>query len=421
MDMPNQATDSVENAITAYREGRMVIIVDDEDRENEGDLAMAADAVTPEAINFMATVGRGLICCSMEGDRLDQLNLPPMVQRNTARLGTDFTVSVDATEGITTGISAFDRAQTILTLLNEESTPDDLARPGHIFPLRYAEGGVLVRAGQTEASVDLARMVGRYPAGVICEVMGDDGRMALRPELETISEEHDIPIVSVADIIQYRFEHEKLIERVAEARLPTPHGEFRVVAYRSGVDPAEHLALVRGNIDPDKPALVRVHSECLTGDVFGSLRCDCGDQADYAMKMIGESGNGVFLYMRQEGRGIGLVNKLKAYALQDEGMDTVDANAKLGFPMDLRHYGVGAQILVDLGVGKIKLLTNNPRKVIGLEGYGLEIVDKIPIEIAPNAENERYLRTKKDRMGHLLDIPEPQSAPESSPESVPLD
>jgi 3,4-dihydroxy 2-butanone 4-phosphate synthase/GTP cyclohydrolase II len=427
--MPNPATDSVEIAITAYRDGRMVLIVDDEDRENEGDFAMAADAVTPEAINFMATVARGLICCSMEGGRLDQLDLPPMVQRNTARLGTAFTVSVDASEGITTGISAFDRARTIQTLLNEESTPDDLARPGHIFPLRYAEGGVLVRAGQTEASVDLARLAGRYPAGVICEVMGEDGRMALRPELEKISEKHSIPIVTVADIIQFRFQHENLIERVAEARLPTPHGEFRVVAYKSGVDPAEHLALVRGDIDVEKPALVRVHSECLTGDVFGSLRCDCGDQADYALKMIGESGNGVFLYMRQEGRGIGLVNKLKAYALQDQGMDTVDANEKLGFPMDLRHYGVGAQILVDLGVGKFKILTNNPKKMVGLEGYGLEIVDQIPIEIKPNAENERYLRTKKDRMGHLLDIPripekpEPdsESAPRHSPETVPGD
>ncbi|MCH8103468.1 MAG: bifunctional 3,4-dihydroxy-2-butanone-4-phosphate synthase/GTP cyclohydrolase II [Chloroflexi bacterium] len=419
--MPKAETNSVEIAIMAYREGRMVIIVDDEDRENEGDFAMAADAVTPEAINFMASVGRGLICCPMEGDRLDQLDLPPMVQRNTARLGTAFTVSVDASESITTGISAFDRARTIQVLINEESTPNDLARPGHIFPLRYAEGGVLVRAGQTEASVDLAKLAGRYPASVICEVMGEDGRMARRPELEKISEEHDIPIVSVADIIQFRFQHENLIERVAEARLPTPHGVFKVIAYRSGVDPAEHLALVLGKIDPEKPVLVRVHSECLTGDVFGSLRCDCGDQAEYAMKMIGDSGNGIFLYMRQEGRGIGLVNKLKAYALQDEGLDTVEANEKLGFPMDLRHYGVGAQILVDLGVGKFKLLTNNPRKMVGLEGYGLKIVDQIPIEMEPNAENERYLRTKKNRMGHLLDIPEPQSAPESSPESVPLD
>jgi 3,4-dihydroxy 2-butanone 4-phosphate synthase/GTP cyclohydrolase II len=398
--------EAVETAIEAYRKGQMVIIVDDEDRENEGDFAMAADAVTPEAINFMASVGRGLICISMEGDRLDQLDLPMMVQRNTARLGTAFTVSVDATDGITTGISAFDRAHTVKVLINEESTPDNLARPGHIFPLRYAEGGVLVRAGQTEASVDLARLSGRYPAAIICEIMGPDGDMARLPALEKIAVRYDVPIVAVADIIEYRFQHENLIERVAEARIPTAHGEFTAYAYRSGVDPAEHIAMVIGDIDPDVAVTVRVHSECLTGDVFGSLRCDCGDQTEQGLKQIGEAGAGVFLYMRQEGRGIGLVNKLKAYQLQDDGLDTVEANKALGFQMDLRHYGVGAQILADVGVGKFKILTNNPKKVVGLKGYGLEIVERLPLEIEPNSENQTYLETKKRRMGHLLEFPE---------------
>ena len=401
--------EAVEIAIQAYRKGQMVIIVDDEDRENEGDFAMAADAVTPEAINFMATVGRGLICISMEGRRLDELDLPMMVQENTARLGTAFTVSVDATDGITTGISAFDRAHTVKVLINEESGPKALARPGHIFPLRYAEGGVLVRAGQTEASVDLAKLSGRYPAGIICEIMGPDGDMARMPALELIASEHGIPIVTVADLIEYRFQHENLIERVAEARIPTEHGEFQAYAYRSGVDPAEHIALVMGDIDADEAVTVRVHSECLTGDVFGSLRCDCGDQADQALKQIGEAGTGVFLYMRQEGRGIGLVNKLKAYQLQDEGLDTVEANEKLGFQMDLRHYGVGAQILADVGVGKFKILTNNPRKMVGLKGYGLEITEQLPLEIEPNPENLDYLTTKKRRMGHLLEFPEVES------------
>jgi len=384
----------------------MVILVDDEDRENEGDFAMAADAVTPEAINFMATVGRGLICVSMEGGRLDELDLPMMVQRNTARLATAFTISVDATDGITTGISAFDRAQTIRVMIDEKSTPDDLARPGHIFPLRYAKGGVLVRAGQTEGSVDLAKLAGRFPAGIICEIMGPDGDMARMAELEKISDRYGIPIVTVADIIKYRYHHGNLIERVAEARIPTEHGVFQAFAYRSVVDSAEHVAMVMGDIDPDSPTLVRVHSECLTGDVFGSLRCDCGDQAERALKLIGESGNGVFLYMRQEGRGIGLVNKLKAYQLQDEGLDTVEANEKLGFQMDARHYGVGAQILAHIGVGKFKLLTNNPRKMVGLRGYGLKVVEQLPLEIEPNAENIKYLKTKKMRMGHLLEFPD---------------
>jgi 3,4-dihydroxy 2-butanone 4-phosphate synthase/GTP cyclohydrolase II len=404
-----ETLEALEVAIEAYRNGQMVIIVDDEDRENEGDFSMAADSVTPEAINFMASVGRGLICVSMEGDRLDQLDLPMMVRRNTARLGTAFTVSVDATDGITTGISAFDRAHTVKVLINKESSPDDLARPGHIFPLRYAEGGVLVRAGQTEASVDLAKLSGRYPAAIICEIMGPDGGMARLPALEKISARYDIPIVTVADIIEYRFQHENLIERVAEARIPTAHGEFTAYAYRSGVDPAEHIAMVMGDIDPDVAVTVRVHSECLTGDVFGSLRCDCGDQAEQALKRIGEAGAGVFLYMRQEGRGIGLVNKLKAYQLQDEGLDTVEANEKLGFQMDLRHYGVGAQILADVGVGKFKILTNNPKKMVGLKGYGLEIIEQLPLEIEPNSENQTYLETKKRRMGHLLEFPEVQS------------
>jgi len=404
-----ETLEALEVAIEAYRNGQMVIIVDDLDRENEGDFSMAADSVTPEAINFMASVGRGLICVSMEGDRLDQLDLPMMVRRNTARLGTAFTVSVDATDGITTGISAFDRAHTVKVLINEESSPDDLARPGHIFPLRYAEGGVLVRAGQTEASVDLAKLSGRYPAAIICEIMGPDGGMARVPALEKISARYDIPIVAVADIIEYRFQHENLIERVAEARIPTAHGEFTAYAYRSGVDPAEHIAMVMGDIDPDVAVTVRVHSECLTGDVFGSLRCDCGDQAEQALKQIGEAGAGVFLYMRQEGRGIGLVNKLKAYQLQDEGLDTVEANEKLGFQMDLRHYGVGAQILADVGVGKFKILTNNPKKMVGLKGYGLEIIEQLPLEIEPNSENQTYLETKKRRMGHLLEFPEVQS------------
>ncbi len=398
------STESVERAIDAFRAGRMAIIVDDEDRENEGDLAMPADAVTPEAVNFMATQARGLVCVSLEGERLDKLDLPPMVRRNTARLGTNFTVSVDAAHGTTTGISAYDRARTIEVLVDRNSGPDDLVRPGHIFPLRYEEGGVLVRAGQTEASVDLARMAGRYPGGVICEIMREDGQMARRPELEAFAEEHAVPVVTVASIIDYRFQHEKLVERVAEARLPTSWGEFQAVAYSSVVDPAEHVALVMGEVSPDQTTLVRVHSECLTGDVFGSLRCDCGQQARLAMKAIGDAGSGVFLYMRQEGRGIGLLNKLRAYSLQDEGLDTVEANHRLGFPMDLRHYGIGAQILVDLGVRKLNLLTNNPRKVVGLEGYGLVLAGTTPIVAETTSENRRYLETKQTKMGHQLDV-----------------
>ena len=392
---------TVEEAIADIRSGRMVIIVDDEDRENEGDLAMAAECISPEAINFMATHGRGLICVPMLGQRLEQLRLPMMTQENTARLGTAFTVSVDVLTGATTGISAYDRAATVRALISPDTLPEDLGKPGHIFPLRYMEGGVLKRAGQTEASVDLARLAGLYPAGVICEVMADDGNMARMPQLEKFASTHDMKVVTVADIITYRREHEKLVERIAEARVPTIHGEFLAVSYRSIVDPNDHIALVKGNLS-DKPALVRVHSECMTGDVFGSTRCDCGDQVESALQAIEREGSGVFLYMRQEGRGIGIHNKIKAYKLQDEGMDTVEANIALGFAPDPRQYGVGAQILIDLGVKKMRLLTNNPQKRVGLEGFGLEIVEQIPIMGAITDENRRYLETKHTRMGHNL-------------------
>lgn len=393
----------VDKAIEEFSNGRFVIIVDDEDRENEGDLALPADFVTPDAINFMAVHARGLICVSMEGERLDALDLPLMVEHNTARLGTAFTVSVDAAAGTTTGISAADRARTVRVLADPTSKSSDLHRPGHIFPLRYNPGGVLVRAGQTEASVDLARMAGRQPAAVICEIMNPDGRMARRPDLEEFSKQHGIGIVTVSDIIAYRFRHENLVERVAETELPTYWGKFRAIAYRSKVDPWEHLALVMGDVTGDEPALVRVHSECLTGDVFGSYRCDCGDQMRIALDAIAKEKRGAFLYMRQEGRGIGLHNKIKAYALQDAGLDTVEANVELGFPPDLRNYGVGAQILVDLGLHKFRFLTNNPKKVVGLEGFGLEMVERVPIVAPTREENREYLDTKKTKLGHLLD------------------
>jgi 3,4-dihydroxy 2-butanone 4-phosphate synthase/GTP cyclohydrolase II len=393
----------IEDAIADIRAGKMVIIVDDEDRENEGDLAMAADKITPDAINFMATYGRGLICVPMLGPRLDQLRLPMMTQNNTARLGTAFTVSVDVLKGATTGISVHNRAATIRALIDPETRPEDLGIPGHIFPLKYMEGGVLKRAGQTEASVDLARLAGQYPAAVICEIMADDGTMARMETLETFSQQHGIKVVTVADIITYRREHERLIERAAEARVPTRYGEFMAVSYRSIVDTNEHIALVKGTIRADEPTVVRVHSECLTGDVFGSIRCDCGDQMALALQTIQGYPNGVFLYMRQEGRGIGIHNKLKAYALQDQGMDTVDANIALGFAPDPRQYGVGAQILIDLGVKKMRLLTNNPQKRVGLEAFGLEIVEQIPIIAPVTEENRRYMETKRTRMGHLLD------------------
>lgn len=395
---------SVERAIASFKAGRMVILVDDEDRENEGDFAMAAEDITPGAVNFMAMEGRGLICVPMTGKDLARFKLPMMVQNNTSVHGTAFTVSVDAADGITTGISASDRAHTIKLLASEEAGPANLVQPGHIFPLRYQDGGVLVRAGQTEGSVDLARLAGKSPVSVICEIMNPDGTMARRPQLEEISRKHNIPVVSIADIIAYRIAHERLIERLVDTRLPTRYGEFRAVAYKSFVDPEEHVALVKGDIDGSKPVLVRVHSECLTGDVFGSTRCDCGEQAAKALQMIEKAGEGVFVYMRQEGRGIGLVNKLRAYSLQDQGLDTVEANEKLGFPMDLRRYGVGAQILRDLGVRRFRFLTNNPKKIVGLEGFGLELVEQVPLEVEPNKENRRYLQTKKVKMGHILHI-----------------
>ena len=394
---------TVEEAIADIRGGKMVIICDDEDRENEGDLAMAAQGVTAQDVNFMATYARGLICMPMLGQRLEELRIPLMTQDNTARLGTAFTVSVDVLNGATTGISAFDRAATIRALIDPNTVPEDLGRPGHIFPLRYMEGGVLKRAGQTEASVDLARLAGLYPASVICEIMAEDGYMARMPTLEKYSKKHGIKIVTVADIITFRREHEKLIERVAQARVPTEHGEFLAVSYRSLVDPNEHIALVKGEVTATKPVLVRVHSECLTGDVFGSVRCDCGGQMDLALRAIEREGAGIFLYMRQEGRGIGIHNKLKAYELQDAGMDTVEANIALGFAPDPRQYGVGAQILLDLGVNKMRLLTNNPQKRVGLESFGLEIVEQVGILAEVTPENRHYLQTKREKLGHSLD------------------
>ncbi len=396
-------TSLIEDAVEDIRAGKMVIIVDDEDRENEGDLAMAAEKITPDAINFMAMHGRGLICVPMLGERLEQLRLPMMTQDNTARLGTAFTVSVDVLKGATTGISAFDRAATIKALVDPATLPEDLGKPGHIFPLRYMEGGVLKRIGQTEGSVDLVKLAGLYPAAVICEVMADDGTMARMGSLEKFSERHGVKIVTVADIITYRREHEKLVERAGEARIPTDYGDFTAISYRSMVDPNEHIAMVKGDIQADEPTLARVHSECLTGDVLRSTRCDCGDQMALALQAIQEADRGVFVYMRQEGRGIGIHNKLKAYALQDQGMDTVEANIALGFAPDPRQYGVGAQILIDLGVKKMRLLTNNPQKRVGLQSFGLEIVEQVPIIAPVNDENRRYLETKRTRMGHMLE------------------
>ena len=395
---------SMVEAINDIQAGKMVIIVDDKDRENEGDLVMAAAKVTPKAINFMATHGRGLVCAPMLTERLRELQLPMMVTENTSHLGTAFTVSVDALKGATTGISARDRAITIKALLDPKTKPDDLGRPGHVFPLQYAEGGVLVRAGHTEAAVDLPRIAGLYPAGVLCEVLAEDGSMARMPHLKRLSAEHGIGILTIADIIAYRRTREKLVERVAEARLPTKYGDFEAISYRSNVDKNEHVALVLGEITPEEPTLVRVHSECLTSDVFGSIRCDCGEQVAMAQQAIAQEGKGVLVYMRQEGRGIGIHNKLKAYHLQDGGLDTVDANERLGFAPDIRHYGVGAQILEDLGVGKMRILTNNPRKLAGLDGFGsLTVVEQVPIKGHPNKENSKYLTTKRKRMGHLLD------------------
>ncbi|MEW5735193.1 MAG: bifunctional 3,4-dihydroxy-2-butanone-4-phosphate synthase/GTP cyclohydrolase II [Thermodesulfobacteriota bacterium] len=394
---------TVEQAIEEFKKGRLVILVDDEDRENEGDLAIAAEKVTPEIINFMAKYARGLICLSLTKDKADALDLPPMVGVNESPYQTGFTVSIEARHGVTTGISAADRAHTILTAVADDARPSDLVRPGHIFPLRARRGGVIVRAGQTEGSVDLARLAGLKPAGVICEVMDEDGTMARMPSLQKFSEEHGIGIVTIADLIEYRMQRESFVHRSAETVLPTRRGGmFRVVVYENDVDKLLHIALVKGEISPEKPTLVRVHSECITGDVFGSLRCDCGEQLRLAMEKIENDGTGVILYIRQEGRGIGLINKIRAYALQDTGQDTVQANESLGFQPDLRNYGIGAQILVDLGVRKMRLMTNNPKKMVGLNGYGLSIVEQVPVEVPANEFNEKYLECKRLKMGHML-------------------
>ncbi len=392
---------SIAEAIEDFKQGKMFIVVDDEDRENEGDLVLAAEKVTPEAVNFMTRFGRGLVCVPLTAERIETLDLPPMVTNNTDSRDTAFTVSVDA-RGTSTGISAFERAQTIQKLIDDSAGPADFTRPGHIFPLKAKDGGVLRRAGHTEAVIDIANLAGVYPAGVICEIMNEDGTMARVPELLKFAEEHGMKVVTIADLIQYRMKKQKLIWRAAETVLPTSFGEFKLIAYENAVDDKTHLAMVKGEINGEKPVLVRVHSECFTGDVLGSLRCDCGMQLAQAMKQIDDEGCGALVYMRQEGRGIGLVNKLKAYYLQDCGRDTVEANEELGFPADLRDYGLGAQILVDLGVRKMRLLTNNPRKIKGLEGYDLTIVERVPIEISPSSHSMRYLQTKKDKLGHFL-------------------
>src|SRR5438552_3313214 len=407
---------TIEQAIDEFREGRMVVVVDDEDRENEGDLTIAAQFATPEAINFMATHARGLICLCLTEERADELGLRPMTEHNEAPLGTAFTVSVEAREGVTTGISAADRSCTIQVAIHPDSTPHDLVQPGHVFPLRAKPGGVLERSGQTEAAVDLARLAGLTPAGVVCEIMNDDGTMARVGDLVPYCERHGLKMITVADLVEYRRRHEKLVERGAAVRLPTDFGEFQAVAFREKLTGKTHVALVKGDVDGAENVLVRVHSECLTGDVFHSLRCDCGEQLEQALAQIESEGRGVLLYLAQEGRGIGLLNKLKAYELQEDGLDTVEANVELGLPVDAREYGIGNQILADLGLSTIRILTNNPRKVTGIEGFGLRVVEQLPIEMAPNHENARYLATKREKLGHKLhhqDVrfdPDPEAA-----------
>jgi 3,4-dihydroxy 2-butanone 4-phosphate synthase/GTP cyclohydrolase II len=395
---------TIPEAIKDIKAGKFVIVVDDENRENEGDLVMAAEKVTAESINFMAKYGRGLICMPMTGERLDALRIPMISNNNTSKFGTPFTVPVEAREGTTTGISAADRARTVQVMVDPKTKPEDILIPGHMFPLRAREGGVLVRAGQTEATVDLAKMAELKPAGVLCEIMNEDGTMARLPQLEIFAKKHNLKIISVADLIAYRYRHERLVQKVAEAKLPTKYGNFKVIAYKSTTDPDEHLAMVMGDVNTNEPVLVRVHSQCLTGDVFHSMRCDCGEQIEMAMKRIAEEGRGVVLYLRQEGRGIGIHNKIKAYALQDKGMDTVEANLSLGFKDDERDYGIGAQILADLGIRNMRLMTNNPKKGSGLESYGLKITEQLPLTTKPNKYNRRYLQTKQKKMGHLLTI-----------------
>ncbi len=411
--MPIERFNTIEEAIEDIKNGKIVIVVDDEDRENEGDFIIAAEKVTPEAVNFMAKYGRGLICVAITEQRARELELEPMVDFNTSKHNTAFLVSVDYIRGTTTGISAFDRAKTIQAIVDPNSKPGDFAKPGHVFPLQAVEGGVLRRAGHTEAAVDLARLAGLYPAGVLCEIMNDDGTMARVPELFKIAKKFGLKIITIKDLISYRLKREKLIRKITTTKLPTKYGFFELHLYESLTDGKVHVALVKGKVDDGEPVLVRVHSECLTGDVFGSFRCDCGDQLHSSMKMIEREGRGVLLYMRQEGRGIGLVNKIKAYRLQDEGKDTVEANEMLGFKPDLRDYGIGAQILVDLGIKKMRLLTNNPKKIVGLAGYGLEIVERVPIEIQPNEVNIHYLRTKRDKLGHLILMDEKKENNES--------
>jgi len=392
----------IEEAIEEVKEGKIIIIVDDEDRENEGDLMIAAEKVTPEAINFMAKYGRGLVCLTITEQRTAELGLPMMVQENSSQFGTPFTVSIDAKQGVTTGISAADRSHTIKVAMDPKATQFDLVMPGHIFPLRARDGGVLVRAGQTEGSVDIARLAGLNPSGVICEIMNDDGTMARVPELREFAKEHNLKMITIKDLMEYRLNRETLVEKVADTEMPTEFGKFRAIAFRNKLIDQVHIALVKGEIEPDVPTLVRVHSQCLTGDVFGSFRCDCGEQLAKALEMIEEEGRGVLLYLYQEGRGIGILNKLKAYALQDQGHDTVQANEALGFKPDLRDYGIGAQILQALGLSNIRLMSNNPKKIVGLEAYGLNLVDRVPIEIKPRKDNIEYLKTKQAKMGHMI-------------------